>query len=151
VADRQFGARVDEALLRPPFSRARHEDHARAVSNGDEAVLGVRRTVDEVPRFERPLLALDQRQALARKYEEVLLVGLTVIPGRLSGLEHGDGVADVGEGSVVALDDEGGSKRLVRQPCPVPDVDDEPAVGNGREAGLLLLEPRFLDHLNSFR
>jgi hypothetical protein len=104
----------------------------------------------EVPRLERPLLALDQQQAIAREDEEVLLVGLTVIPpARLSRLEHGQDEADVGEGCVVALEDAGGSESLVRHPRPVPDVDDEPAVAHGREAGVQLFKARFLDHFCS--
>ena len=77
MTERHLGARIDDArLLRPPLPRARHEDHAGAVSRADEYVLGVRRAVDEVPRPERSLLALDQEQALAGEDEEVLLIRL---------------------------------------------------------------------------
>ena len=100
MAEGQLGAHVDGAPVRPPLSRARHEDHTRTIPGPDEAVLGVRRAVHEVPRLERPLLALDQEQALAREDEKVLLVRLTVIPpARLSGLEYRQGEADVGERS----------------------------------------------------
>src|SRR6188474_3239400 len=113
MAERQLGVHVDDALLRPPLSRTCHEDHARTSAGADEAVLGVRRAVHEVPRLERPLLALDQEQALAREDEKVLLVRLTVIPpARLPGLEYRQGEADVGERCVVALDDESGSESL---------------------------------------
>jgi hypothetical protein len=42
-------------------------------------VLGARRAVYEVPRLERPLLALDEQQALTGQDEEVLLRGLGVV------------------------------------------------------------------------
>src|SRR5437867_1729646 len=132
-----------------PFA-LRHEDDARAVARPDEAVLGAGRAMHEVPRFERPLLALDQQKALAGEDEEVLLVGLTVIPpARLTRLEYGEREADVGEGCVVALEDAGGAERLVRHPRSIRDADDEPAVAHGREAGFQLLEACFLDHVCS--
>jgi hypothetical protein len=54
--------------------------------------------VHEVPRLKRPLLALDEQQALAGEHEETLLVGLRVIkPAWLSGLDHLEREADIGE------------------------------------------------------
>ena len=53
-----------------------------------------------------PLLALDDRQALAGQHEEVLLVVLAVVhPAGLAGLEHGERVADLAERHGVVLED----------------------------------------------
>src|SRR5215218_6661482 len=147
MTERQLRARVDDALLRPSLSRTGHEDHARPVPRADEAVVCLSGTVDEVPRSERPLLALDQQQAFAGEDEEFLLVGLTVIsPTRLLRLEHRQREADVRERRIVALEDAGGSESRVRHPRGVPHVDDEPALAHRCEAGIQLLKARFLDH-----
>ena len=97
VSGRQDTGSADRRpRLRPALSRTCHEDHARARPRADEAVLRLRRAVDEVPRLQRPLLALDQQHALPSEDEEVLLVRLAVIPpAGLSRLEHGQREADV--------------------------------------------------------
>ena len=67
-----------------------HEDDAGAVTRADDDVLGSGRAVEEVPRAERALLALDEQQALAGENEEVLLGLLFVVEAvRLTRLEHG--------------------------------------------------------------
>jgi hypothetical protein len=49
-------------------------------------VLGAGGTVEEVPRPEEPLLTLDEQTALAREYEERLLLRLGVVEAiRLTG------------------------------------------------------------------
>ena len=54
--------------------------------------------VEEVELPQPSLLLLDDRQALARDDEEVLLSALGVVhAGRLARLEHGERVADLGE------------------------------------------------------
>src|SRR5207249_4862656 len=122
-----FGTGIDDALLRPPLPRARHEDRARAVARADEPVLGVRRTVHEVPAFQVSLLALDQEQALAGKHEEVLLVRLAVVPAsRLSRLQHSDREAEVRKGHFVTLEYARSAERLVRHPRGFRNVDDKP-------------------------
>src|SRR5439155_22449736 len=108
VAQRHFGAHVDGALLGPALARAGHEDRAGSAAGADEAMLGVRWAVHEVPGLERPLLALDDQEALSGQDEEVLLVRLAVVaPARLARLEDGDRIAELGERHVVALDDAG--------------------------------------------
>ena len=73
---------------RPGFPVAGHEEDARAVAGADEDVLGPVRAVEEIPGTERPLLTLDQQEALAVEDEEALLRLLPVVePVRLSGLE----------------------------------------------------------------
>src|SRR4029453_9548104 len=65
VAKRHVVASIHDApLLRP---RADGEDHARAVSGPDEAVLRSLRAMHEVPRPQLPLLALDEQEALTRE------------------------------------------------------------------------------------
>src|SRR5262245_7054249 len=61
------------------LSRSDREDHASVLARADDRVLRVRRTVDEVPLTERPLLSLDDEERLAVHDEEVLLIGLPVV------------------------------------------------------------------------
>src|SRR5262245_19060053 len=144
VAQRELGARVDDL---PPFPGPDHEDHARAVAGADERVLRVRRAVDEVPRPESALFALDQQDAFNGADEGALLVERAVIPAaRLSRPKHGNGEAEVRERHVVALEDAGVSAHLVRHPGGLRDTDDEPPVGDRRDAVVELLESRLLDH-----
>ena len=57
-----------------------------------------RRAVHEVPLPQRPLLALDDQQRLAREHEEVLLVGLPVVhPHRLARARARRGDAELRE------------------------------------------------------
>src|SRR6185436_14908123 len=76
VTQRELGARVHDSLLGPAPPRAGHEDHAGAGPSTDEAVLGARGAVDEVPLFQETFFALDQKDALAGEHEKVLLVRL---------------------------------------------------------------------------
>ncbi len=102
--------------------------------------------MDEIPRLERPLLALDQQQALAGEDEKILLAGLAVVqPACLTTPEHANRESALGERRVVALEDAGGAEMLVRDPGRVPDVDHEPAVGHGLKTGVLRFEARLVD------
>src|SRR5581483_7460519 len=146
--ERELRARIDDLQLAAP--RAGHEDHAPPVPGTDERVLRPRRAVHEIPRAERPLLALDQEQALAGEDEEVLLTRLAVVArGRLARLEHADRVPELRERDRAALEDAAGAERLVRDPRRVPDVDDEPAPGGRREPSAGVLEPRLRAHPSS--
>jgi hypothetical protein len=107
--------------------------------------------VDEVPRDKPSLLALDQQQALARQDEEVLLVRLPVVEGaRFPRLQHAEREPNLPERRrPFAFERAGGAERLVRHPRGIPHIDDEPALGHGREAGIELFKTRFLDHYGS--
>ena len=108
--------------------------------------------VDEVPGFQRPLLAFDQQKTFAGEDEEVLLRVLAVIAAaRLSRLEHADREADLSKRRVVALDDAGIAEDGIRHPCGVAHVDDEPAVGGRDEAGIRLLQARFVGQQPIYR
>src|SRR5439155_7674523 len=83
------------------------EDQAVPLPGSDDGVLRLSRAVHEVPRTERPLLALDDQQRLAREDEEVLLVGLPVVHRqRLAGREPGQLDPDLRELGL-ALEDAG--------------------------------------------
>ena len=111
-----------------------------------------------VPSSELPLLVFHLEQALAGEHEEALLIRLGVIePARLPGLEHLDRDAELGKavrGQIgtltkhghATLEDAPGSKRIVRQPGGVAEVDHEPAVADRRKARTHVLESRFFDH-----
>ena len=143
VREGDVGARIDDGL--PGRPRAGHEEDARAVARPHEDVLGARRAVHEVPGPERPLLALDEQQALAREDEEVLLGRLRVVEAaRPAGAEHGEGEADLrerlrrtvgpaGHHARAGLEDATQPEGVVGQPGRVPDVDDEPAVAGRRD------------------
>jgi hypothetical protein len=84
--------------------------------------------VHEVPLLQPPLLALDQKQALAGEDEEVLLLVLAVIHARgLPRLEDADVETDLLEARVRALEARVGAEVTV-----LPDgllrVQDEPAL-----------------------
>src|SRR5262249_58901477 len=101
----------------PPPAPPRHEDHALAVARADEAVLGPRRAVDEVPGLQVALLALDDQQALPAEDEEVLLVHLAgIAPARLARFEHRDRVAELRERRPPALQDACGAEHVVLPP-----------------------------------
>src|SRR5687768_12459712 len=72
----ELGARIDHVAPRPAPDG---EEQARPLTRADEHVLRPRRAVDEVPGPQRPLLALDQEQALPGEDEEVLLLVLAVV------------------------------------------------------------------------
>ena len=83
--------------------------------------------MDEVPLPERPLLALDDQEGLAREHEKVLLVRLPVVhPDRLAVPEHVEAHAELRK---VRLTVE--RKRLAPRPAIAPArllrVEDEPA------------------------
>jgi hypothetical protein len=100
--------------------------------------------VHEIPRPERPFLLLYEKETLTRENEEVFLVGLRVVhPARLSGGEHRQGDAQVGEAlhlqigplaedRPVGLEDAPSPERLVGQPGGLPDLHHEPPLGDGR-------------------
>src|SRR5262249_27815749 len=83
---RRLVRRIDEPL--GAGARPDREDDRRPITGTDDHVRGAGRAVDEVPRAERPLLALDHERALAGQDEEVLLLVLAVVHGhRHPGLE----------------------------------------------------------------
>jgi hypothetical protein len=101
--------------------------------------------MEEVPRHEAALLALDNRDALAPEHDEVLLRRLGVVePARLPGLEHRERDPELAEalrlevGSPaqhrhVRLEDAARAEGLVRQPRRLAGVDDEPSGLDRRE------------------
>src|SRR5690348_12463175 len=75
--------RVDEVLdLGVRRARADHHQLARAVAGTDRDVRRPRGRVQEVSRAHPALLALDDRDALAREDEEALLLALPVVVAR---------------------------------------------------------------------
>src|SRR2546425_1653445 len=77
MTGRELGDGVADAPVARP--RADHQDRAGLVAGADEDVLGPGRGVEEVPRTQRPLLALDEQRALAGEDEKVLLLVLRVV------------------------------------------------------------------------
>jgi hypothetical protein len=77
MSERRLGARIDDL----PLARARadHEEHARLFARSDEDVSRPGRTVEEVPGSQPALFLLDDRDALAREDEEVLLARVGVV------------------------------------------------------------------------
>ncbi len=148
--------RIDDSSF--PGAAADHQQHARRVAQPHEDVVRARRTVKEVELPEAPLLLLDDRQALARDDEEVLLGRLGVVHARrLAGLEHRERVADLGEhlrldalprcrDPAVGLELAAEAEGVVRDPRGIPGVDDEPARGDGSEPVADLLEARLPGH-----
>src|SRR5438093_5729001 len=76
---------------------------------------------------------------------------------RLSGLDHRERESQIGElahfelGTVtndacVGLEDAAGSEGVVRQPCGLVNVDDEPPVGRRRKTRVRLYEACLFDH-----
>src|SRR4051794_24446201 len=102
----------------------------------------------EVPRAQRPFLALDEQEAFPLEHEEVLLFRLRVVEAvGLAGRQHMQADADLRELRLRALEAAlraGGLQlaALRRQPPGVADVDDEPAVLDRREAEPGVLESR---------
>jgi hypothetical protein len=76
VALGEPGRRVDDVVSKPGTDG---EDRAWAVPGAHEYVLGPGRAVHEVPGLQRPLLALDQQQALTGENEKILLLILAVV------------------------------------------------------------------------
>src|SRR5207247_2298982 len=89
VAPGEVGDGIDDRIVRIPGTD--HQDRARAGAGSDEDMARVRWTVHEVPCPQRPLLLLDEQEALAVEDEEVLLRRLGVVEAvRLARLEHAD-------------------------------------------------------------
>src|SRR4029079_10676158 len=86
------------------------------------------------------------QRALPGEDEERLLVLLGVVEGGLPGLEDGDVDPELGEldrpVAVLVLEGAARAPRLREPPLGVADVDDEPALGDGREPRSGVLELR---------
>ena len=110
-------------------------------------MLRPRRTVDEVPLPERPLLLLDDQQRLAGEDEEVLLVGLPVVAAeRLPGSSTLRLIPSCGKLCSPSRSQSAGRPSAWYQ-CDVARVGDEPALAAGDEPGLGLLERRLRNHV----
>jgi hypothetical protein len=102
--------------------------------------------VEEVPRVQLALLALDDQQTGAGQDEKPLLRILSVIPPqRLTRLEEVDVDAELPE-RPLALEVAGEAERPVIPPAAVPCVEHEPALDVGDEAVLRLPERRLGNH-----
>src|SRR4029453_11228304 len=89
VASRELRLRIQELLGLLPG--ACHPDDARFIARAGEDVLCPGRYMYEVPRLQRPLLAVDEQRALPGQHEEVLLHCLRVVEAvRLARLEDAD-------------------------------------------------------------
>src|SRR5690242_13140049 len=136
---------IQDVLVRG--ARADRDHDREAVAGADDHVLGAAGAVHEVPRAQRPLFALDEQHGLAGEHEEVLLRVLLVVEAeRLAGLQHADVDPELLEWKLAALERGAGAEGLVLVPGGVADVDDEPPVGGGLEAGFRLLELCFVGH-----
>jgi len=110
--------------------------------------------MEEVPRSKPALFLLDDRDALARQDEEILLARIGVIQAaRLPWEEECEVDADLVEPVAVeigtpaksgpaALEHGPAPEGVVGEPCRVADIEDEPSVGDRDEAGLGTLEMR---------
>lgn len=80
-------SRIDDVIESlPAASPAAGENERRSVSGANDDVGRAAGAVEEVPRRQEPLLALDEQQALAGEHQEALLVPFAVIEAqRLSG------------------------------------------------------------------
>ena len=128
VPRRGLAHRITQRLDLGP--RPEHEDRARPLTGADQHVRGAGGAVEVVPLLERPLLVLDDQQALAREHEEALLRVLGVIERvRVTGPEDADPDADVRERMVARLERiRRASLLLVPHRERVGEVEDEPAV-----------------------
>jgi hypothetical protein len=103
--------------------------------------------VEEVPRPEQPLLAVDEQPALAGQDEERLLLRLGVVEAvRLARLQHAQVDAELLELGARVLEPDTRAERLGRPPLGVPHVDDEPAVIRGHETRAAVREARLRRH-----
>src|SRR5207248_2201679 len=101
-ADRRFADGI--AIAGPWAASADHQQDARLVARADEDVRGARRTMDEVPRLQLPLLAFDDQRARAREDDEVLLRRFTVVHrGGVAPAEDADVDADLVEAVLAIL------------------------------------------------
>src|SRR5262245_6435415 len=147
MTEGQLGAWVEQT--RAGLPRADHEDHAGALSGPDEDVFCPRRAVDEIPCLQAVLLAFDQKEALAREHEKVLLLVLPVVHAvRLAGLDNVE-VDAVEREALVPLESTPVPKRLVALPARLSGVDDEPTLPLGNQPRVSLDELRFRHHLRA--
>src|SRR5512133_237499 len=148
VLQRRLVDRVDELLLVAGEAVADREDPARPVAGADEHVVGLGRTVDEVPRLQRPLLPLDDQQTFAEQDEKIFLLVLAVVHARrLARLHHADVDADVFEaGLALALEGRPRPERRVLEPARLLGVDDEPALAGRDKPCICLLERCLWNH-----
>src|SRR3954468_2744714 len=137
--------RIEDPRVRR--ARAVHEDRARAVAGADGDVPRAGRRVQVVPRSHPPLLALDDRDALAGQDEEPLEVVLLVVEaGRVAGPQDVD--ADTDPVRLVVGGSEPAPRAAARhrRPADLREVDDEPAVV-GRDPSVLgVLDLRLVTH-----
>jgi hypothetical protein len=106
------------------------EDDRDPLARAYDHVLRPGRRVHEVPRLERPLLAVHEQHALAREHEEVFLRTLLVVEAQgLPGLHHADIDPELRKRrALAALEHAAGAERVVRHPRGVAHVDDEPSL-----------------------
>src|SRR3954465_9704630 len=146
VPRRELRDRVPHA----PVSRAGadHQDGARLVAGADEDVLRAGGCVEEIPRAQRALLALDEQRALAREDEKVLLLVLGVVAAvGLARRKDVDADSELLELGHRRLERALRARSplltaLGREPHRVAEVDDEPPRPRRGEAGTGLLERR---------
>src|SRR4051794_8971192 len=145
----RLGGDVDGAAADASAPGTDRDDDRRPAAGTHDHVIRAPRDMDEVPRPQRPLLLLDDQDALARDDEEALLGVLAVVHADpLTGLKHVDVDAELLETALsfeVAVDPE----RADAAPARVSRVDDEPAVVVDDEP--VLGHPRrgFLGHEDS--
>src|SRR3954469_16709846 len=109
-------------------------------------MIRLRRAVEEVPRGQPALLALDDQEALAREDEEAFLAALAVVQRQgLSGPEHIDVDPEPRE-AALALEVAVDAELPGVTPADLAGVDDEPSGAPGPEAELRALERRLGNH-----
>src|SRR3954465_10757254 len=139
VARRELGDRIPKDLRIVP--RADRQHRGRRFSGGHEHVLGPGRRVEEVPRTQPPLLAVDDQDALAGEHEEPFLrVLFVVVTQHLAGLQDAHADAELRHRLGARVLEQGDvALRRVLGPRRVAHVDHEPALALGHEAGRPLL------------
>jgi len=133
-------------LARGLVSGADRKHDARTVARPNDHVAGPGWAVNEVPRPQGALNALDDQQARVGEHQEVLLVSLPVIHRhRLSRGAHTDVRADLGERRVAL---ELTHSRTIRhvKPASVAGVEYKPALARGHHARRAALELCFASH-----
>src|SRR3954469_4499828 len=128
-------------------ARAVHEDRAGPVAGADGDVARAGRRVQVVPLLHPPLLALDDRDALARQDEEALeVVLLVVVARRVAGPE--DVHADPEAVGLVVRRAEAAPRPAARHrgPADLRQVEDVPAVVDRDAADLALFDLRLVTH-----
>ena len=113
-------------------------------------MLSPRGKVEEVPRPEASLLALDEQPALAGENEKRFLIRFGVIDAALARLEdrHIDpDLLELDRGFAVLVREPAcRAPRVRRPPLGISHVDDEPALRHGGKPGTGALKPRFCHH-----